>query len=150
MAKIKASIIENSKIYKITMQKNSLPFLVFIYLLIHEKNLNLFHLMLDLRKTFNVSEEQINSALLFLEFDVSLIKSNLNLVEIVNYSDFISDQKEEKYIYIQEDFFENGEYGKVREIIKNFYGLEVIELWILNLLTIALYGENIKIKNVLD
>ncbi len=139
--KIKAEIIDDLKIKKIILKEDPLPFLIFIYLLTRGKRFELDEITRKLGFVFFTSEKQVNTALFVLEITAGLIKTSGNSLEIVDCGSFIAVDSE-KYIILQEDYFENGEDGKVKDWLKKEGGFEVVELWILTLFTVVLCGDD--------
>ena len=149
MQKIKANIIDDKKIKKIILQKNQLPFLSFIYLLIHGKKFKFNEITYELQAVFAAPEKQISDALFVLEVTAGLIKTEDNSLEIIDYESFIADG-DDVFIMLPEDYFENGENGNVKKLLKKENGFEIVELWILTLFTAVLCDDDGRIgKNKL-
>lgn len=149
MQKIKANIIDDKKIKKIILQKNQLPFLSFIYLLIHGKKFKFNEITYELQAVFAAPEKQISDALFALEVTAGLIKTGDNSLEIIDYESFIADG-DDVFIMLPEDYFENGENGNVKKLLKKENGFEIVELWILTLFTAVLCDDDGRIgKNKL-
>jgi hypothetical protein len=149
MQKIKANIIDDKKIKKIILQKNQLPFLSFIYLLIHGKKFKFNEITHELQAVFAAPEKQISDALFVLGVTAGLIKTGDNSLEIIDYESFIADG-DDVFIMLPEDYFENGENGNVKKLLKKENGFEIVELWILTLFTAVLCDDDGRIgKNKL-